>query len=350
MTGGPGANQMTVTWPAATGADSYDILYGTNPASLTQTATGVTSPHTLSGLTGAVTYYVRVRANNAIGSGTSILSTNQLSAIPVPLLSAPTGFTATATPGQVVLNWNAVSGASNYEVLRGTSTGSYTSLASGINATTYTDTTVSNGTSYYYVVRAFNGINGTLSSEQAVKPIQAFTISSTTSLSSSSIQVTWGAGAGADLYDVQYGTVSGSYTTTVSAVTSPYSITGLTANTTYYIVVRGRNLVGSGTSYTTAQSSALTETSAPVGLSQQAPPEASHLIGQILQVRRHIMSIVRQHPGLMVQHSRPELLSLTIRTTQSQTEQLTIMWLLPVTVLNPQSQAKFHPVRFQTLL
>lgn len=263
---GPGTNEITVTWPATAGGTTYDVYYGTNSSSLTSIVTNTTSPRTLTGLTGGIPYYVRVLARNTVGLGTTRFSTNQLSAVPVPLLAAPTGFTATATPSQIQLNWNAVAGASSYELLRGTTSGSYTSLASGILATSYTDNTVVNGTSYYYVVRAFNGINGISSAERAAKPIATFTISSVSPVSSSSFQVTWGAAAGADNYDVQYGTVSGTYSTTISNVTSPYSITGLSSNTTYYIVVRGRNAIGTGTNYITAQGSGLTRTAAPSGL------------------------------------------------------------------------------------
>ncbi|MES2527358.1 MAG: fibronectin type III domain-containing protein [Bdellovibrionota bacterium] len=271
FTAGPGASQLTVTWPAVTGASGYDVYYGTNPASLTSTSLNATSPLVLTSLSNAL-YYVRVRAKNAVGLGTRRDSLNQLSATPVPLLAAPASFTATATPGQVVLNWNAVSGASTYEVLRGTATGVYTSLATGISGTTYTDSSVANGTAYFYTVRGYNGINGTSSAEASVKPIASFTISSATALTNTTLQVTWGAGAGADFYDVQYGTVSGTYSTTVSAVASPYTITGLSANTTYYVVVRGRNAQGTGTSFITAQASAKTKTAAPTGLVATATP------------------------------------------------------------------------------
>lgn len=263
---GPGPSQITATWPAVAGAAAFDIQYGTNPASLDLSATNVTSPHVLSGLTGNVTYYVRVVARNSVGPGASVTSLNQLSAIPVLALAAPAGVTATATPGQVLINWNSVAGASSYEVLRGTVSGTYASVSSGIVGTSYTDTAVSNGTAYYYVVRAFNGLNSPNSSEVAAKPIANITLSSVTPASATGLTVTWSAGAGADAYDVMYGTASGTYTTTVSNVTSPYSLTGLVANTTYYLVVRGRNAVGAGTFVLTGQGSATTKTTPPASL------------------------------------------------------------------------------------
>ncbi len=68
---------------------------------------------------------------------------------------------ATAGVSQVSLSWVAPSGdtAQGYNVLRSTTSGgSYTNIASWTANTTpqYTDTTVTNGTTYYYVVSAIN--------------------------------------------------------------------------------------------------------------------------------------------------------------------------------------------------
>ena len=72
--------------------------------------------------------------------------------------SAPTGVSATPGDSQVELDWTASGGATSYDVYRGTTTGgeSSTPLATGIAATTYTDTTASNGTEYFYKVSAVN--------------------------------------------------------------------------------------------------------------------------------------------------------------------------------------------------
>ncbi|HVM61346.1 MAG TPA: alginate lyase family protein [Verrucomicrobiae bacterium] len=71
--------------------------------------------------------------------------------------SAPTGLTATASNSQVSLKWNASSGATGYNAKRSTVAGGpYTTIASNVVATAYTDTTVVDGTTYYYVVSAVN--------------------------------------------------------------------------------------------------------------------------------------------------------------------------------------------------
>ena len=95
-----------------------------------------------------------VRAFNATSES---VNSQQVSATPTAAPPpAPTGVSATAGNGSVALSWSAVSGAAGYRVLRSTTTGGpYTLLASPAS-TSYSDTGLTNGTAYYYVVRAFN--------------------------------------------------------------------------------------------------------------------------------------------------------------------------------------------------
>ncbi len=72
-----------------------------------------------------------------------------------PSLSAPTLGTSTPGNNQVVLNWNAVSGAASYNVFRNefACDAGYTLIAN-VTGTTYTDNGVVDGTTYYYRVQA----------------------------------------------------------------------------------------------------------------------------------------------------------------------------------------------------
>src|SRR5689334_14909876 len=69
---------------------------------------------------------------------------------------APAGLSATAGNGAVSLTWNAAAGATSYSVKRATASGGpYTTIASP-TATSYGDSGLTNGTTYYYVVSASN--------------------------------------------------------------------------------------------------------------------------------------------------------------------------------------------------
>ena len=84
-----------------------------------------------------------------------------------PVLTATAGYTP-GGQGQVALSWTAPAGATDYTLQRGTvSGGPYTTLASGLTGTTYTDLAVTFGTTYYYIVRAFAGSSMGPNSNQA---------------------------------------------------------------------------------------------------------------------------------------------------------------------------------------
>ena len=70
--------------------------------------------------------------------------------------AAPSGLTATAGTGQVSLSWTASHGASSYSIKRSTASGGpYTPIGTA-TTNSYVDTSVTQGTTYYYVVTASN--------------------------------------------------------------------------------------------------------------------------------------------------------------------------------------------------
>lgn len=72
----------------------------------------------------------------------------------------PLNLKATAGNSKIELTWDAVDKATNYTVKRSTTAGGpYTTIATNITETSYTDTDVTSGTTYYYIVSAT--INGT---------------------------------------------------------------------------------------------------------------------------------------------------------------------------------------------
>lgn len=86
-------------------------------------------------------------------------------------VTAPTGLTAAGGNGAVSLNWTST-GATSYNVKRSTTSGgSYTTLATGVTSPSYTDSTVTNGTTYYYVVSAVvSGVESSNSAQASATP------------------------------------------------------------------------------------------------------------------------------------------------------------------------------------
>ena len=102
-----------------------------------------------------VTYYYFARAaTSSSGDNASPYSTYNTgwkALIPPQNVSATDGLYT----NQVRITWNSVPGASYYRVYRATSsTGTKTALGSWQTGTTYYDTTVTPGTTYYYFVTA----------------------------------------------------------------------------------------------------------------------------------------------------------------------------------------------------
>ena len=77
----------------------------------------------------------------------------------IPPLAAPSGLVAAAGDAQAALTWNAVPGATAYRVKRATAAGGpYFIVANALTATSHTDSALTNGATYRYIVTAFNSL------------------------------------------------------------------------------------------------------------------------------------------------------------------------------------------------
>jgi hypothetical protein len=104
------------------------------------------------------THAVEFNAYNFIGYIDNFQISNVARYFESNPLAVPTNLTATAGDSQVTLSWAAVTGATGYNVKRSTTAGGpYTTIATKVTGTTYVDKTVTNCTTYYYVVTAVDG-------------------------------------------------------------------------------------------------------------------------------------------------------------------------------------------------
>lgn len=87
---------------------------------------------------------------------------------------SPASLTATGGNSAVYLAWETISGATSYTVKRSTTAGGpYTVIAEDVTGATYSDTDVTNGTTYYYVVTAVNSAGSSTNSNEASATPQA---------------------------------------------------------------------------------------------------------------------------------------------------------------------------------
>jgi autotransporter-associated beta strand protein len=104
---------------------------------------------------------------------------------------AVAGLSATPTPGGILLSWNDA-GSVNYRLQRGTSAaGPFSSLASGLDTTSFTDESATPGVQYFYVLNASNHSgSGPLS-----PPVSATIPANDSSLWNSGLMTGWAHGA-----------------------------------------------------------------------------------------------------------------------------------------------------------
>ena len=215
----------------------------------------------------------------AAGSGGSC------SAVP----SAPSGLSATAASSSVInLSWTADTAPANctisgYNVFQSTTSGftpsSSNRIASGVTATSYSNTGLAASTTYYYKIEAVDSDGTSAASSQASAKTSAggscTTVPSApsglsaTAASSSVINLSWTAdtppaNCTISSYSVYGSTTSGftpsSSNLIASGVTSTsYSNTGLAASTTHYYKIEAVD--ADGTSAASSQASATTSAS-----------------------------------------------------------------------------------------
>ncbi len=166
VTATPGNAQVSLNWNASSGATSYHVKRSTTTGGpYTQMAAPTTTSDVDTGLANGTTYFYVVSALNSAGESGNSAEASATPVLPVP--ATPTGLTATAGDTQVTLSWNASSAATSYHVKRATvSGGPYTTVASP-SGTSDTDTGLTNGTTYYYVVSAVNAAGQSANSSQA---------------------------------------------------------------------------------------------------------------------------------------------------------------------------------------
>ncbi|RLF70222.1 MAG: hypothetical protein DRN40_05090 [Thermoplasmata archaeon] len=258
-----GEGYVVLTWeePLDDGGSSiigYRIYRGTSSGNeVLLTSVGNVTTYNDTGVTNGQRYYYRVSAVNGVGEGEL---SEEVSALPQGVPSAPQNLVARGGDGYVVLTWEAPEddGGSpivGYKIYCGMRYGGETYLTTIGNLTTYKDTGVTNGRTYYYRVSAVNGIGeGELSEEASATPqgVPSAPENLVARGGDGYVVLTWEAPAddgGSPItgYKIYRGTSPGEEVllTTVGNETT-YNDTGVTNGQTYYYRVSAVNGIGEG--------------------------------------------------------------------------------------------------------
>ncbi|MCB9853682.1 MAG: endonuclease [Phycisphaerales bacterium] len=173
-------------------------------------------------------------------------------------IAAPTGLSAVAGDSAVSLSWNANAepDLSGYNIYRSTTSGGPYAQLNGavVNTNAYNDTTVVNGTTYFYVVTAVNtgADESSYSDEASGTPntntggAPAAPVGLNAVANDGSVSLSWMANAEPDLsgYNVYRSTVSGGPYAPLNGalvLTSAYNDNAVVNGTTYFYVVTAAN-------------------------------------------------------------------------------------------------------------
>jgi len=175
LTATAGNAQVALTWNASSGAASYYVKRSTTSGSgYAQIATPAAANYTETGLTNGTKYYYVISAYNSAGQSSNSSEVSVTPMAPAGPPAAPANLQATAGNAQVMLTWSASASATSYNVKRSTTSGGPYAILSSPTVTNFTDTGLTNGTTYYYVVSALNSAGESGNSAQAsAAPVNA---------------------------------------------------------------------------------------------------------------------------------------------------------------------------------
>ena len=247
-----GNAQVSLSWTASATATSYNVKRSaTTGGPYTKISSPTTTTFADMNLANGTTYFYVVSAVNSTGESANSSEASAKPTAPAQAPAAPAGLMATAGNAQVSLSWTTSTGATSYHVKRATTTGGPYTQISSPTTTNFTDTGLTNGTTYFYVVSAVNSTGESANSTQAsaapVAPTQppAAPAGLQATAGNAQVALSWTASATATSYNVKRGTTTGGpYTTISSPATTAFTDTGLTNGTTYFYVVSALNSVG----------------------------------------------------------------------------------------------------------
>jgi fibronectin type 3 domain-containing protein len=158
----PGNGQVSLSWAPVSGATSFNIYWSTTSGVTPATGTPITnatSPFVQTGLTNGTTYFYVVTAQNSAGQSNPSAEVSATPSSTPAVPPAPTGVVATGGTNSVTISWNAVTGASSYNLYWSTTSGVTTATGTPITnvVSPYLHQPLDAATTYFYIITAVNG-------------------------------------------------------------------------------------------------------------------------------------------------------------------------------------------------
>ncbi len=264
-------NSITVSWAKLAGATTYRLyVYGTSggPYGSPVLNTASNTNNIVGGLVAGTTYYLSLSAlKGTIESAKSV----EISVVPGVTPVAPTGLVNSS--GNIDLSWPAVAGATTYDILRSDNRLIYSTIASGVAGTTYTDTSAVALFSYTYIYRPRTAAGVAMPDSlpsQAIAP-GVFPLTPTELvaeiITGTDVNLSWIKSPQVSSYLVyRSGSTGGPYSllASLAASTSSYLDTTGVGGATYYYVVTAKNSSGVESPYSNERGVSLV--AAPTGL------------------------------------------------------------------------------------
>ena len=224
-------SKVQLSWTGVvTGAEGYVIYRRTEGGSYAEI--GRTSGNTYSNtISAGIKYYYTV----AVYSGSR--TEGKCPEVGVMYLATPSGLSVSNTIASLTLKWNAVKGATEYEIYRAGTDGKYSKITT-VTSTSYVDTSVKNNTQYSYKIKAYNAAGtSAFSTAASIKRTQISVSNLKADANGSKVQLSWTGGVtGAEGYVIYRRTEDGSYAEIGRTAGNTYSDT-ISAGIKYYYAV-----------------------------------------------------------------------------------------------------------------
>ena len=226
-------SKVQLSWTGGvTGAEGY-VIYRRTEGSESYTEIGRTAGNTYSDtISAGIKYYYTV----AVYSGSR--TEDKCPEVGVMYLATPSGLSVSNTIASLTLKWNAVTGATGYEIYRAGTDGKYSKITT-VTSTSYVDTNVKNNTQYSYKIKAYNAAGtSAFSTAASIKRTQISVSNLKADANGSKVQLSWTGGVtGAEGYVIYRRTEgSESYTEIGRTAGNTYSDT-ISAGIKYYYTV-----------------------------------------------------------------------------------------------------------------